>query len=235
MNDNVSFGKLQSFIKKCYGVVNDRNYSNVQLASKIQRYATISTKKIRQQRNREIGSNLAMTLAWTVALANRLAIELDTPKGGEIWQRYPLVCPYCNEAPCACSGTRSKERIVDMSHKPSTLEKPTNLRSVYSYQQMFKRIYPNNKAMDTCQHLLEEVSELEEAVQIHNSTHKLSAFEDILDELVDVVANLCGVASTHHLELGLEVARLFRGECCVKCNKPVCECGYTVATPVQLS
>ena len=188
MSPNVSFPTFQTFVRGCFGRVNGINYSNSQLASKIQRYATIATKAVRKEKIVAVGPNLAMCSAWVVALANNFDLVFDSDEGGAIWRRFPGVCPYCGTAPCSCKERRSKRITDDPEIKIGI--KSDSLVSVKSFQRMFREIYPANGKIDTCLHLLEEVSELMEAIQNYNSIHSLVEFDNIIQELVDVVANI---------------------------------------------
>jgi NTP pyrophosphatase (non-canonical NTP hydrolase) len=232
VNVEMSFFMFQAFIKRCYELVNNRNYSsNLVLAARIQRYAMAAEKAARLGRSERIGPNLAMCMAWAIALANRLELTLDSRDGGEIWAHYPGLCPYCGTRPCSCAERRRK-RVTTGPRFKITL-KPGNLNSIRSFQEMFQGIYPENTQSESRTHLLEEVIELLLAILDHDSTHGQKTLDNIFEELVDVIAHSFALATTSEIDLATEIVRLFEGDTCNRCQQPVCQCGYTQADAMK--
>jgi NTP pyrophosphatase (non-canonical NTP hydrolase) len=219
-----TFNHLQTLNEAIYGVQNGRVYSAEQMCMKIMRYSTMAIKGIRKGKPTDVRNGLVMAFSWVMAFSNRLKIDLDM----EVWKRFPGFCPYCGTVPCSC-----QERA---SHRQSNDKQEQNIIKaifVVQFQLMFKNIYPQNTIKDAGFHLAEEVAELTEAYMDYMARHSDSDFEEVLIELVDVIANLFAVANTmseiqtfsiiltnHYLDTF--------GNGCPKCQMGSCSCGFTV-------
>jgi NTP pyrophosphatase (non-canonical NTP hydrolase) len=191
------------------------------MISRAHSYITRVLKAVRKGNTEYASYNLAMGLSWSLALANRFHIDLDT----EMWKRFPGYCPYCLTSPCTC-----KERAQNRGQRPPIGDRPTSLRS---HQEMLKRIYPENILRDTAMHLAEESGELDENVEFFRGTHDSEHFKEIVIELVDVVTNICAVANCLRIDWATEMESHFH-DGCPKCHESPCECGYTVAKSVSV-
>ena len=222
---DVSFLELQELNTAIYGIANDRIYSNHDFSLKIQRYTTMALKAIRKGRFDQVPWCLVMATSWTMALANRMHIDLDD----EIWQRFPGACPYCAGKKCSCKERRLT-RATDLPH-----DDPLRPRTVREYQKMFARIYSANTLDDSKSHLAEEIAEVAEAVQHYSATHRPELFEEIRLELTDVVSCVFAVSNCMPFDLASSIYEFFGEGRCPKCKKPKCRCGFTVATLVARS
>lgn len=210
-----SLCEFQDFNKKLYEIVDDRNYDITDLHSYLLRHVTHILKAVRKGRHENTKYHLCMALSWALAIANRFHIDVSH----EMWNRFPGVCPYCTFAPCSCKH-RAHER--KLSAASAQTEAPASLSD---YQRMFSTIYPNNSTQDSAMHLAEEVGELSEAIRIYLATHSEDWFNKSVEELVDVIANLFGIATCLGYDLGIESALYFKSGC-PKCTQVPCGCGY---------
>lgn len=229
------------FLHACYGEVNQLNYSNPYIADRIGRQITIMSKLVRQGKKthqfRGVGPNIATSVAWVGALANRLCIFIDndvegwnwTVRRAEFWYRYPGVCPKCGSSPCAC-GTGIRKEITPgqrLTRSPSIL-------TVQDYQRMLHGIYPKNTLEETFWHLFEEISELSDSVTNFAATHDKLHLENAKLELMDVLAHLCAAATLTGFDVATELSLLFEGNVCMECHQPKCVCDFTIAKPVVI-
>ena len=210
-----SLREFQEFNNGLYEIVDDRNYGITDLLSYLLRHATHILKAVRKAEHESTVYHLCMAFSWALAIANRLHIDVSR----EMWNRFPGVCPYCTAAPCCCKQRASERRLADASPKT---EAPASLPA---WQEMFSDIYPNNSTQDSAMHLAEEVGELSEAIRNYLATHREDLFDKNVEELVDVIANLFGIATCLGYDLGAESARYFKSGC-PKCNHAPCGCGY---------
>jgi NTP pyrophosphatase (non-canonical NTP hydrolase) len=216
-----SLTDFQALNQGIYGVQNDRNFEAADMASRIHSYITRVLKAVRKNNTEHACYHLAMGFSWSLALANRLHINLDD----QMWERFPGYCPYCLKTPCSC-----KERAEERGQRQPIGERPTTLRQ---FQNMLRGIYPNNTLKDAAMHLAEESGELGENVEFFRGTHDPEHFNEIVIELVDVVTNICAVASCLGVDLAVEMEHNM-GDGCPKCHESPCGCGYTVAKSVSI-
>ncbi len=221
--ERVSFYHVQSLNREIYWLQNSRVYSPTQMCMKILRYATIATKGIRKGKAEDIRRGTVMAFSWSLALANHLSLDLDM----EVRKRFPGVCPYCTTAPCACGNKRASVRGLETP--AGNLPVPL---SVAGLQFMFAGIYPQNTLVDSGAHLTEEGAELLEAYIDYVARHTNKLFEEVVLELVDVIANLFAVANTiselqgFPMSLMAEYLSVF-GKGCPNCTLETCACGLT--------
>ena len=109
-------------------------------------------------------------------------------------------------------------------------DKPVSLRD---WQKMFTKIYPNN-VLESAIHFAEEVGEVNEALQALSSTHQELWFGKVIEELVDVVTNIFGVANCLGLDLADGMAEYF-AKGCPSCEQSPCICGFLVVDPPMSS
>lgn len=215
MISNVSsLAEFQANNSNIYQVTNDRNYSREEMFSRLHRHITHVLKAVRKEEHDPVMYHLCMALSWALAMLNRFHIDLKD----DMWKRFPGICPYCSEAPCCCSQ-RPKER-QKLTGKFRGIQ-PVSLRD---WQQMFAEVYPN-VVLVSAMHLAEEAGEVDEALQAHSATHQEDWFWKVVEELVDVITNIFGVANCLKLDLATGMASYF-ADGCPKCHCSSCECGY---------
>lgn len=214
INSDSSLKEFQLLNKEIYLVVNDRGYSNIGLFSRLHRHITKILKAVRKENYENIEYHLSMSFSWALALFNRLHIDL----ADEMWKAFPGCCPYCLDVPCAC-----KKRPKERQKLQEKLEGKQPI-SMFEWQKMFAGIYPNI-VINSAIHLSEEAGEVDEAITIYSATHIESWFRKTVQELIDVVTNIFGVANCLNINLALELAGYF-DKGCPKCHKSPCNCGY---------
>ncbi len=219
---NLTLTSFQGLNSKIYMVQNDRNYNAADMVSRIHRYCTQVLKAVRKGQTELVDFWLCMGFSWSLALANRLHIDLES----EMWCRFPGVCPYCNSVPCVC-----KERAAERVATPAIMG--VHPASLSEFQKMFARIYPHNTLQDAAMHLAEEVGETSEALEFFMGTHKQDLFKEIVVELVDMITNMFAVATALKLDLAVEMEKHF-SDGCPRCHQVPCGCGFTIAKSVTI-
>ncbi len=220
----MSLANFQKLNAQIYLVQNDQNFETSAMVSRMHRYVTQILKAVRKEKTENAGYWISMGFSWSLALANRLHINLDE----EMWKRFPGVCPYCVDARCTCKERAASRQVVSIN--PSHIIKPSTL---FSFQKMFAGIYPDNTLQDSAMHLAEEAGEVDEAVEHFMGTHDQRLFEAIAIELVDVITHLFAVATGLQLDLACEMEKYFN-EGCLKCHRTPCGCGFTIANSVSV-
>jgi NTP pyrophosphatase (non-canonical NTP hydrolase) len=220
INRDSSLEDFQACNKEIYTEVNDRYYSAYRMFAKLHRHVTHILKAVRKHEHEgredayeDIMYHLCMAFSWSLAMLNRYHIDLVD----DMWRRFPGVCPYCLEARCCCKK-RPKERQKTMGKTRG--KQPVSFRD---WQKMFAEIYPNVVSVSAI-HLAEEAGEVNEALQ---APHGDIYFWKIIEELVDLITNIFGVANCINLDLATGMAEYF-GSGCPRCHKPLCECGFVV-------
>jgi NTP pyrophosphatase (non-canonical NTP hydrolase) len=99
---------------------------------------------------------------------------------------------------------------------------------------MFAEVYPNVVLVSAI-HLAEEAGEVNEALQAHSATHQDDCFWKVVEELVDVVTNIYGVANCLKLDLATGMAEYFANGC-PRCQRSPCGCGFVLSDkPISIS
>lgn len=209
---------FQTFIEKVYASPDDRLYSLWDLLSQEQRFAMRALKGIRKEDQEKLKKNLLIAFSWLMSISNRLHINVDD----EVWERFPGVCSYCGECPCACKKIKPSSR-KKLEHKDSA--RP---RSLAEMQAMFQRIYPAEKRTlgEEGIHLAEEVGEVSEAIHNYLGLHAMKQFDEVKLEIADCISCFIGIANSIPLDLAHELAAMYGNNCHV-CHKAPCECSFT--------
>ncbi|MBI2013746.1 MAG: hypothetical protein HYS87_02895 [Candidatus Colwellbacteria bacterium] len=221
---NGSLADFQRFIHKVYAMPDARLYSLEDLLTHQQRFAMRAIKGIRKGKKIKIEFNLIIALAWLMAIANRLYVDLET----RVWERFPNLCSYCGERTCVCKVMKVKKRI---KIKPRRSQKP---KSVAEFQAMFENIYPSNtRTLDHAGiHMAEEVGEISEAVHNFMGEHKGAQFSDIEFEMADLVSCIMGVANSAHIDIASTLSKMFSNGCHV-CHKAPCTCRFSEVANIK--
>jgi NTP pyrophosphatase (non-canonical NTP hydrolase) len=230
IDSNSSLEDFQARNDAVYRQVNDRHYSAERMFARLHRHITHVLKAVRkgeQEKRPEayehIMYHLCMAFSWSLSMLNRYHINL----ADDMWRRFPGVCPYCGEAPCCCKKRpKDRQKLVGKTRG----QQPISFRD---WQKMFAEVYPNIVLVSAI-HLAEEAGEVNEALHAHSATHQDDNFWKIVEELVDVVTNIFGVANCLKLDLAAGMAAYF-SDGCPRCKKPVCECGFVLSDkPIAL-
>jgi len=210
--------EFQEFISTEYSLVDDRQYSILDLLNQTQRFSMRALKGVRKGNVDKIKTNLLIALSWLMAAANRLHIDIED----EVWTRFPMRCSYCGKIPCVCKAIKATTR--------ARFKRDNTLRphSLAAFQKMFREIYPpeSRTLADAGVHLAEEVGEVTEAMHYYLGQHLKNKFEEIELEMADLVSCIFGVANSADIDLAKELAVFFKNGCHV-CHKTPCVCGFS--------
>lgn len=208
---------LQHFNRATYGALNDQHFDNRAMTGRLLRYSIQVLRLARKGDTKKAGYYLSVALSWSFALANRLHINLKD----RIWKKYQGICPECSSVPCVCPPNESKpENALEPLKQPETLK---------DLQRMLDLIYPNNTLNGSILHLAEEIGELVQSTEYFHGTHDERFLDQSVENLVDVVASICAVATCFDLDLAAEFENHFKFGC-PKCQKSPCtSCGFTTA------
>jgi NTP pyrophosphatase (non-canonical NTP hydrolase) len=153
-----------------------------------------------------------------------------------VFRKFPLVCPYCREAPhneAKCKqvkGTRATVNHEDLTRiaKMNWTSRPTTLDD---WQGMFQNIYPRQltdaRGRSTVG-LLEELGELAEAVRVGDAHPKY-----FLGEAADTFSYIMGIANEHSVRVQMQSNQIFSFQdeflkrypgLCTQCGYKVCSC-----------
>jgi len=215
---NYSLVQFQQLIDEIYGLPDDRLFSVDDLLSNQVRFTMRALKGIRKGNSKKLEENLIIAFAWLVAIANRLHINLEKA----LWDRFPLLCSYCDHSPCICKKEKIIKRVKitrGSSKKPATLE---------DFQKMFDNIYPAKRRTlaDAGVHLAEETGEVSEAVHIFQGKHQQGQFKVIETEVADWISCMFGVANSAKINISKALAKKFRNNCHV-CHHSPCTCNFS--------
>lgn len=192
---------------------------------------------IREANTSQSQEYTAKLFAWYCALATRLGIDLERA----LWEKYPGVCPRCQESRCAC--TSNPEPIDQEALAIIAMErinnKPANLRQ---WQNLFASIYtgpdgketiadPRNLMPKIFSRIAEELGEIAEAL-LMDPVIDPDAAQVMRNEMADLGAWIfCLVNNLHKVQPdsspGVFLAdiawNLYPGKC-HRCNEFKCIC-----------
>jgi len=219
-----SIGHFQKFIEQVYAIPDDRQYSLWDLLDQEQRFAMRALKGIRKNDAEKLKLNLLISFSWMMAIANRLHIDIEN----EVWKRFPSLCSYCGQKPCACKTIKAAERFA--VHNSDAL-KPADLAG---FQQMFEGIYPtaNRTVPEAGVHLAEESGEVSEAIHSFLGEHKAEQFDEVRTEIADFVSCIFGLANSAHIDLAQELSKMYSDNCHV-CHAAPCACTFTTIAALR--
>jgi NTP pyrophosphatase (non-canonical NTP hydrolase) len=213
-----SLSHFQQMINDIYSLPDDRLFSLWDLVSNQERFTMRALKGIRKENTKKIKLNLLIALSWTMAIANRLKIDIEDVT----WNRFPFRCSYCGENPCSCKKIKSPRKA---QFKRKIELKPGSLAG---FQKMFASIYPSETRdlFVAGVHLAEEMGELSEAIHRFLGEHKKNLFQEIEVEIADYVSCIFGVANSANIQMAKELERMYWKNCHV-CHKLPCECNFS--------
>ncbi len=215
---NQSLAQWQNFVKKVYGLPNDRAFPLLDLISNHLRFTMRALKGIRQGNEKKLKLNLLISISWFMSMANRLHIDMEKAT----WQRFPGVCSYCGHQPCICNNLKPTKRARSLSGKTKTL------KTLNDYQKMFALIYPPEKRtlFEAGVHLAEETGEVNEAIHSYWGEHRKDYFKNIENEFADWLSCFFGVANSANIDVAKELAKMYYNNCHV-CHQTPCICAYS--------
>lgn len=209
---------FQAFISDVYSLPDDRLYSIWDLLTHQQRFAMRALKGIRKDNIEKLKTNLLISLSWVMATVNRLHIDIEE----EVWKRFPYLCSYCGQLPCACKAIKptSRTRVrIDTTARPHSLA---------AFQKMFNEIYPENgrTLAEAGVHLAEEMGEVSEAIHNYLGQHQQKQFEEVKIEIADFISCILGVANSAKIDVAKELEKIYTDNCHV-CHKAPCICSFS--------
>ncbi len=217
LNTHPSFGDYQEFVQAVYGASNLRNFSVDDMVANITRFSMRGLKGIRKNDAEKIKMNLVIALSWFMSLMNQFDINI----GDSVWQRFPYLCSYCGECPCACKTKKVQKRLkikVNDKRRPKTIN---------GFQQMFNDLYPaKGRTLEHAGiHLAEEVGELSEAILMFRGQHSPEIFEQFKLEASDLISCIMGVFNSAGIDYEKTLVQMFSVGC-HECHKTPCACEY---------
>lgn len=214
-----SLADFQRFIQEVYGLPDDRLFSVSDLISNQERFTMRALKGIRKGDFKKLKLNLMVATSWLMALANRFHIDLENI----VWNRFPMICSYCGQKPCACKKIKPSKRIKITRYE---FQRP---HTISGFQKMFASIYPphTRTLSEGGVHLAEEVGELSEAVHHFLGEHKNTTFQEIADEMADFISCVFGVANSASIDIAKELSKMYRNNCHV-CHESPCTCSFSL-------
>ena len=213
-----SFGDYQKFVQEVYGPSNLRNFSVDDMISNITRFSMRGLKGIRKDDVEKIKTNLIIAFSWFVSLMNQFNIDITD----QVWQRFPYLCSYCGECPCACKVKKIKKRLkIKADNKLCP-------KSIGDFQKMFNEIYPaSSRTLEHAGiHLAEEVGELSEAALMFKGQHTPEGFSQFELEASDLVSCFMSVFNSAGIDYEKVLVQMFSNGC-HECKKTPCACEYS--------
>lgn len=222
--DRPSLHGFQELNHKIYGRVDDRHYSSWDILSNLERFIMRAIKGVRKGNNEKLRINLVISLSWLFALMNRFHIDLEDA----VWQRFPMVCSYCGESPCACKSLKPATRLEIL---PDSANRPGSLSG---FQEMLAKIYPaEGRTLEHAAiHLAEELGEVSEEIHSYEGTHDPKHFKNLELEAADLFSCIIGVANSAGLQMEREMGWFYRNGCHV-CLKIPCQCDFRTSAEFQ--
>ncbi len=217
LSKDATISDYSKFIQLVYGMQNDRFYTIWDMLDNVQRFSMRCVKGVRKEDKNKTRINALICLSWYMSLMNRLHINVDD----SIWHRFPYLCSYCGECPCACKAEKVKTRRKVTGNSSSM---PKRIKDI---QEMFMEIYPTKARTkgDAAIHLAEETGELSEAVHIYMGDRSDMHFQKVSTEAADYFSCLMGVLNSISIDTGNEIAKLFSNNC-HECHHMPCICTY---------
>ena len=212
-----SFADYQKFVQAVYGISNLRNFSVHDMISNITRFSMRGLKGIRKNDTEKIKINTVIALSWFMSLMNQFDINVDE----SVWQRFPYLCSYCGECPCACKLKKIKKRLkIKLNDK-------IRPKTIADFQKMFNEIYPaTSRTLEHAGiHLAEEVGELSEATLMLRGQHTPESFDQFKLEASDLVSCMMGVFNSAGIDYEKTLVEMF-SHGCHECHQTPCVCEY---------
>lgn len=210
-----SIADFQRLIEELYRTPDDQLFSLFQLISVQARFTMRVVKGIRKDDKEMVRRNLLLAFSWLMTVANRMHIDVSTA----MWKRFPGVCSYCGEAPCACKTHKVTRRVKikeELGRKPRTL---------IAAQEKIGEIYPpsSRTLAHAGIHLAEEMGEVSESVYRYYANPTDKQCEAVKTELADYSSVIFNVANSAGINMGEELSKLYHNNC-YDCHTCPCTC-----------
>ena len=214
---NSSLRDLQDFVNQVYGPGNRKHFIVEEMLTNISRFSMRGLKGVRKNDTEKTALNLVIAMSWYTSLMSQICIDIEDI----VWKRFPYLCSYCGECPCACKSKRVKKRVELKANKHL---KP---KTIHEVQAMFNDIYPaKSRTLEHASiHMAEEVGELSEAVLRFRGHHREEDFEQVKLEAADLYSCFMGVFNSLNFDYHKELMKDFYKGCHV-CHQTPCVCKY---------
>jgi len=212
-----SLKDYQQFAQAVYGPSNQRDFTIDEMLTNISRFSMRGLKGIRKGDTEKIKTNIVIAISWFISLMNQLHIDIEE----SVWHRFPYLCSYCGECPCACKTKKVQKRVK------ISINDVLRPKTVSEFQKMFNDIYPakNRTLEDAGIHLAEEVGELSEAVLKFRGHHAALDFDNVVLEASDLFSCFMGVLNSAGIEYHKILVEFYSDGCHV-CKGTPCTCKY---------
>ncbi len=214
---DISIADYQKFVKKVYGLPNDRSFNSADMLSNVERFLMRGLKGIRKENPSKTVLNLIIAQSWFMSLMNQLHIDLED----HIWNRFPYQCSYCAHCPCVCKAQKIKTR------QPVKINNRLRPKTLAGFQNMLEKIYPaKDRTLEHAGvHLAEEMGEMSEAVMIFRGNHRETDFGNIILESADLFSCFMGVFNSLKVNVAKELSKMFSHNCHI-CHQAPCVCSF---------
>ncbi len=196
--------------RKIYQVPDDRLYSIQDLIFNHHKFIFLLQKDL--QKKQQTYPNLDIAASWFFTLVNRYHVDLEK----KAWQRYSYKCPFCLEIPCFC---KNEAKSPKKTGRPAS-RKPKDLNQ---WQEMTKKIYPNDKEDQVFFLLLNNLNKL--IYLIRHFDRKKTKFSEIENASVDHFVLILRLYNSLGINLSKNFQKKFSHGCYV-CHKSPCICNY---------
>jgi len=205
-----NLGKL---IGEIYAIPNDRIHESEDYFYYHRKFLLRYVDELDNKKNEVLNLNIA--LSWFISLLNHFHIDIENLA----WKRYSYKCPFCLSIPCDCGNI--KNRKTQKTGRPAS-GRPN---SVLEWQNMVKKIYPNDLHRDIIGQLFQDHEKVHFSYRKFKKESGKGKFHDVELCLVDYYILLIRAYNSVHLDIFSELSKLFSNGCWV-CKKTPCECYY---------
>lgn len=215
MKKNLSLEDLQKITLIIYGIPDDQLYTVEDILYYGQKFALMADKFLESKNKKEAMENFTISLAWFLALMNRYHFELEKI----VWKRYSFKCPFCLEIPCICEDNEMS--IAKKTGRPSSRRPKT----IFSWQEMVKKIYPNENINDLLMRFLRKNDDLSYSFRLFLKEKQMKYFKEIETKSSDYFILFLRLFNAIDFDLNKKFYSMFNRGCYV-CHRVPCVCNY---------
>lgn len=217
LKTHASFKDYQNFVHAVYGPSNLRNFSVEDMITNITRFSMRGLKGVRKNDAEKIKMNIVIAMSWFISLMNQFDINIEDC----VWRRFPYLCSYCGECPCACKVKKIQKRVK------IKINDNLHPKGISGFQKMFNDIYPaKGRTLEHAGiHMAEEVGELSEALLMFRGQHTPENFAQFELEASDLVSCFLGMFNSASIDYEKTLVQMFSNGC-HECKKTPCICEY---------
>lgn len=235
LRTNWSLAEWQKHLDNLYGNVNKERSPRDVFGRLLEMMGGLC-RGVRDNDKEKIKTFSPRTLAWLLAYAERLKVDLEP----SLAHWFPGVCPHCRaQRDCKCIlGHREKERLKDGPELESLRDQFRTPSSLQDWLSMFNRIFGfANREVGVAKifmHILEELGENNEALRHRLTTKPTISAETIQQhteqELCDLFAWYAAVVNLELPEVDAYMKDIYF-EHCPDCGNNPCGCAPDFVHP----